>query len=45
MEKTRNRILVRDNHRCESLEEGGERERRERGEKGERERCILSLEQ
>ena len=32
MEKARNRILVRDNHRCESLE-GGEREEREKGER------------
>lgn len=40
MEKTGNRIFIRDNHRCESLEEGGERERRERER---RERCIPSL--
>ena len=31
MEKTGNRIFIRDNHRCESLEEGGEKEREERG--------------
>lgn len=31
MEKTGNRILVRDNHSCESLKEGGERQIKERG--------------